>query len=167
MPDFTDTVNFTCQTCIDGFYLDSSNFCEKNLDVILETNCLLLQNNNDCKICKDSHVIIKMHSTQEIVCDSSKFIENCLLYDNKVKGGCEICKKDYLPGAGKTSCSLIADAPAENKILNCETYEYGRCKSCLTGFVRDLLGKTCVDVTTLDSTKTDIKTGKLFTFCFL
>lgn len=160
VPDFADTVNFTCQKCESGFYLNSEKLCEANFDVTLDSNCESLGVDNKCDLCKDNFVLARVHQKQQVVCESKISIENCLIYNTEKKGACLICKDGYLPDG--LTCKLIADASATAKIENCESYIYGRCKKCVANYVRDLAGLNCVEIASLDSNVTDIKAGKMF-----
>ena len=158
LPDFTDTVGFTCMKCSPGFFLNSQNLCDSNLEIVLSQNCDKILENNSCFSCKDTFSNILFHSAQKIICESSISIENCLVYDIENKGNCLICANGYLPG--DQVCDLIASATGTSLIFECEEYEYGKCKTCNSGFVRNLEGTECVEISTLDTAITDILAGK-------
>lgn len=157
IPDFTDTVNFTCVKCSPGFYINSAKHCEKNFEVTLPENCDQSASNNDCALCKEGFSNTKFHSKQRLICESGIFITNCLVYDTARQGHCAVCAHGFLPG--DKTCEPVASAPSTSLVTNCTTYEYDRCNQCATGFVRTLDGKECVEVAGLDTNKTDIKTG--------
>lgn len=157
IPDFADTVNFTCIKCKPGFYLNSGKTCETNLEATLGSNCSQLAEDNSCSRCKDTFSNVKFHSVQKLICESNVTIANCLVYNTAKQGNCAICQNGYL--AGDKTCETVATAPSGSLITNCDTYEYDRCKQCKTGFVRTLDGKECVEVAGLDAAKTDIKAG--------
>lgn len=161
-PDFGDIINFTCLKCNPGFYLNSNKHCDANFEIVLSQNCDKILENNACFSCKDNFSNILFHSSQKIICESSITIENCLVYDINQKGYCKICANGYLPG--EKVCDLVASASGLNLISDCQDYEYGKCKVCITGFVRNLDGSECFDIASLDATKTDIKSGKNKTF---
>lgn len=164
MPDFEDTVNYTCKICKNGYFLNILSKCEQFLDVTQDDQCTNLSSNNSCLECNDEYKLAFLHSNQNIVCDKRRYIENCLVYDwNKEKSmkGCYICNQGYLPDVSKSSCKIISDTVTEEQIENCVTYEYGRCVKCDIGFIRDLEGIECVDKLSLDPAKTDIGIGKL------
>ena len=157
VPDFTDTTNFTCVKCKPGFYLNSSKICETNFQATMTANCDQQSDNNFCVKCKDNFSNVRFHSKQKLICESNVFISNCLVYDTNNKGNCKMCANGYLKG--DKTCEAIATAPTSSLISNCETYEYNRCKQCVTGFVRTLDGNECVEIAGLDTNKTDIKSG--------
>jgi hypothetical protein len=115
-----DLRSFVCITCIQGYYLSSSNIC-----TLLPTNCANASPSGVCLSCLQGY---RLNGGICVI-----FVINCATY-NFATGTCTQCAPGYTLSQDLTTCNL--------QVTNCQVFSpTGACLQCSTGYF--LIGGYC------------------------
>ena len=106
--------NNSCKRCIKGYFLNSSNKCEK----CILSNCQECVNESKCKTCKGNGITLDNISGQCVKCE-----ENCFICQNLTM--CKICNNNYgldIISHKCVECGKGCNKCEGNKCIGCSYY---------------------------------------------